>query len=94
MKKIIASLLIGLFIGFNLPANAVKSTPTPHPTITITATPVTDPASYLHRYCYGVDMVYMIDNSEWNHTPSTIDVVANSPACAEEKASAGLRIVK
>lgn len=89
MKRIIGGFIVGLLLGLAIPADAVKSTP--KPTITYTATPAYDPAQYLKRYCYGRDMVYVIDNHEWNGTPSQIAVSTDSKECLREGGYADLK---
>lgn len=89
MKRFIGGLIIGLLVGLNLPANATKQTPMPR--VTVTASPTYDPAQYLRRYCYGLDMVYVIDNHEWNGTPSQVAVSTDSKECLREGGYADLK---
>jgi hypothetical protein len=84
MKRFVAGLFVGLLVGLAIPANAVKATP--KPTITVTATPAAeyDAAQYLRRYCYGRDMIYVVDNHEYNQTPNQLAIAPESPTCLRE----------
>jgi hypothetical protein len=80
MKKVILGIVIGVLSSITFSSYALS--PSPKPTVTITATPTkSDPAQHLRRYCYGDDMVYIVDNSEWYGEPSQIAVSPNARAC-------------